>query len=682
LILLSSFICATPDDGVSLFEYSDVYIDSWGSNDGTNNGASFIATYPSYDVSGSGTPKAVDFTGNVEVTYPTATMPSFNSDFTINFWMYLSGLGATQKIMGQTDGTSFWMAEFNSGDGLIWQSYNGAANAVLMSQGATTGWSQDTWYMITITRDGDDYYIYKDNVQILTQNSALTHTVFTGSLYLGQRGNDGDYFGGLIDTFSTYDNLLTPTLRTELYENGEIGENATGQTLFEIKVSVNATLQSLNNFTATLYSSNYSDTVTTNNGSIYLDIALNNYTLNVTATNYSFFTTELTDINNSDLYTAYLFENNSIYMNIYDAISLLKLDNINISIDIDGVNGTYFNTVLTDNGTYNLIDLDRDTYKSTFYNDDYPRQSFFVTLEDNEHKDLDAYILNNTYVSNVIVTVIDPYGAKVEAATLTMQQNIGGSFVTVSQETTDTTGSSLFYLRIGINYNIIIAKTGYVIQTATITPTSNPYTVTIQLSPISIYNYTIPYDCIDGFVINPLNSFQDYKNINTSFNLSISSADGRLDYFGIYYNSTTYTNITGSPSGALTNLNLNLSVFGDYTIQYFFKCSGNDIYIRNYTYYTSNITPTNSTLIQTLADAKTTNTILQRMSIILFALLLGLLICYEIGLPKIAYSFVSVMVLIIFTIPQVAWIDIKLTTFLGLLMILPPFINWRGDNFG
>jgi hypothetical protein len=536
--------------------------------------------------------------------------------------------------------------------------------------------------------NADEFSLNIDNGTETLSANTLTFTGLTGKNVCFGYSCSQSTFGmdGNMDEFGYYNRLLTDDEISDRYAGEVYPFSGTPPSppgsLFTVTAKINRTNAAVSSFTGTLYNSSYSETVSTTNGTIYYNITEGNYSLNVSSGGYALKQLFMTDINNSDSVIAYLNENNSIYVNIYDGVSFNLLDTTTIDITIDGNTTSYYSSVSTSNGTYYLTQLDGDTYTFSFSNDDYPEQSYIVTLADNEHKVLNAYILNSTYVSNAIVKVIDPYGEYIESALITMQQLIGGSYTTIAQETTDVTGSTLFYLRIGTNYQAVIDKTGYTSQTATITPTSNPYTVTIRLSPFTTYNYTIPLNCVSAFEISPTSAYLDADKYN--FSLYINSPEGYLSYFGVYYNSSELTNVTTSPTGTTTRLELDFTNQNTSAVLgYYFKCSGYDLYWSNQTYMIRSINYTNASIKQTLVDMDTVTTALQKLGVILLALILGLLIAWELGLPPVSYPFVAMGILLVFSVPPILWIDPFLSIPLLILFALGGVMGLKqGVTFG
>src|SRR6056297_1694828 len=91
LVILSSSAMAltAPSGGVSYYNFSDT-TDLWGSNDATNNGATSVTDYPTYNISGDSSPNSYDFDGTESDDYVLTddTFGLSDSDtVTISIWL-------------------------------------------------------------------------------------------------------------------------------------------------------------------------------------------------------------------------------------------------------------------------------------------------------------------------------------------------------------------------------------------------------------------------------------------------------------------------------------------------------------------------------------------------------------------------------------------------------------------
>jgi hypothetical protein len=568
------------------------------------------------------------------------------------------------------------------------QNGNCAGNTYIDTTSSISGWTH-----ICVRENNTKADLWIDGVrQGETTKATSGFCSNLGSYNLGKNGDYGTQFfnGRLDETFFVFEYISDNNI-TAFYNSGNglfyddiPTQGGTPAQYFEVNAKVNRTGQTLNNFTAMLYSNNYTQTYSTGNGSVFFNIPQNDYTINVSSGGYAIFITDLENINNSDTYTAYLNDNNTININIYDGITFDLLNGTEVNIIIYGNETSYYTQTATTNGTLYLTNLSSDTYEFTFYNNEYPRQNYFVSLADNEYKELNAYILNTTYVSNVVVNIIDPYGLNIDSALVTIQQLISGSYTTIAQKYTDATGSSLFYLQIGTTYKAVIDKTNYVTQTATITPTQNPYEVTLRLNPQTILNYTNFYSsCLSSYSFNPNINYLGF-NYGTgsylqNFTLSLTSPDGVLSYWGVYYNNSKYTNRTASPNGGTSYIELNITDTGLYPLIYFFKCSGFDEEQIVINYYTDILNKTNATMTANAEFIKDRTTPVQRFGIILLTIIVVLLVCFEVSVPVQYYGLPVMVILIFFTI--VEWLDIRLSSVLLVGLGFATFFASRGGDY-
>lgn len=547
---------------------------------------------------------------------------------------------------------------------------------------STQAYADNDYHHIVVTRGGVDFIVYVDDIDTAScSDDAGAGETITETFYIGALGqllaNDADIIK--IDEFTCFNETWAPADVTSDYNAGVgkffadyYGSGGGGSTTqFDVTAKVNKTGVAIINFTAALFNSSWVSTIITTNGSAEFNVSadLQNYTLNVTSIGYAFYNDTLVDINGSSSHIAYLYENNSISISIFDSKTVALINDTNISYIIQGNTTGYYVEGKVDNGSLFFFYLDADYYSLEFWHDDkYPKQEYFVTLQDSEHKYLNAYLINSSFVASTIPTIINPFEQPMESALITMQENIGGSYVTVSQKLTDGTGSAHFYLKIDETYQVIVEKTGYQTRTTTLNPYSNPYTVTLRIDPISTYNYTYPFQGV-SYLYSPASGI--INKTLTNFSFTVSSPDGLLSYFGIYYNSTNISNVTTSPSGGTAFLEINLTDFdGDLEIIYFLKSSGHDLYEVNASYSVITLNYSNSSIISGLNDANDDFTLTWKIIIILLIMMVFLFVGYEMGIPIRAYPIIMVATLGIFTTPAVAWVDYRLTILAGVLAFI------------
>jgi hypothetical protein len=124
-------------------------------------------------------------------------------NFTIEFWWYPTTLATTQPLIYRTDNAAVpfaydYVITYNTSLGLRFYTNLGGSGTV--SQGATTGWSTNTWYHVAVVRSGTTLTIYRNGTSIAsgTNSNNLTNTSGT-PMYIGGEPLDPLYSTGYID---------------------------------------------------------------------------------------------------------------------------------------------------------------------------------------------------------------------------------------------------------------------------------------------------------------------------------------------------------------------------------------------------------------------------------------------------------------------------------------------------
>ena len=143
------------------------------------------------------------------ITFPDSSDWAFGTaDFTIDFWVYFNTL--------QTDGTFMTFLDqyqdVNNRAGLYLYSPGGAGNPYQMiwrvvsasvtiidrySNNLTLSTGQ--WYHFALTKSNGNYYFFLAGIQSGTVADSVSVPNFSGSMYIGQRGDASRYLNGYID---------------------------------------------------------------------------------------------------------------------------------------------------------------------------------------------------------------------------------------------------------------------------------------------------------------------------------------------------------------------------------------------------------------------------------------------------------------------------------------------------
>jgi hypothetical protein len=361
-------------------------------------------------------------------------------------------------------------------------------------------------------------------------------------------------------------------------------------------------------------------------------------------------------------------------VNIFNTNGILILENITTRLSLD--NGTLYQN-RTDTGMAFFEDLNPDSYTLELTGTNYLTTSYNLTSEyflnftgsTSYNTTFNAFLISNVGTALTTIKIITQVGQYVDEALITITGNVNGTWQTITQKTTDSTGTIVLSLEVGKTYRTYISKSGYVLQQGTITPTGNPYDVVLILYKDIVTNITTPMSCIDSFSFSPTQL--NLNNTLRNFTTDVLSLSGNLEYFGVYYNASNLTNLSYN-TGGVANLQLNLTSYsGILNIMYFFKCYNQNLYVKNVSYYLSATLPTNNaTFEQGMADINSGSTsFLVKMIIILITIVVALLIAWEIGMPPISYGFIVTIVLCFFTFYPVQWIPQIFTIVGGVALV-------------
>jgi len=269
---------AAPDGGVSYYNFDEL-TDQWGSNDGTNNGATTSSNYPIFNMSGNSGPDSFDFDGtNDYVSIGEEVFSSFGFTRTYSAWVKTTNnIGAMGIVSGYVDGTIF--QTFSIQDGKI-QIVQQSGGGTYEYQTGSTNIADGNWHHVvgikngisitdvTLYVDGNEESISNDRNEYLGNESVSFSTWYIG--YIPEDAQESpNYFLGNIDEVKIYNTVLNTTEIENLYNYGTI--SGSGATNFQITAIDNATTESLTNFSATVDDTNYNTT----NGTIVTDLLSN-----------------------------------------------------------------------------------------------------------------------------------------------------------------------------------------------------------------------------------------------------------------------------------------------------------------------------------------------------------------------------------------------------------------------
>jgi len=159
---------------------------------------------------------AIDFDG-VDDYVETINYNIVESNFSISTWIKCRNVGPRQPFLEEdlASGKGF-MVELNGSTVRFWNGYSQLSGSI--------GLSSDIWYLIVVTFDGTNRYLYINDV---LDNSVATTFGTTSSenlnIGLGEWNAGGNefYFGGLMDDVRIYNKALSLSEIQALYDQGQ-----------------------------------------------------------------------------------------------------------------------------------------------------------------------------------------------------------------------------------------------------------------------------------------------------------------------------------------------------------------------------------------------------------------------------------------------------------------------------
>ena len=210
-----------------------------------------------------------DGTGDYLSVAQTTATDLGSGNFTLEFWLYFTGaVTSPYNITGKWNSTTQWLLQWrNAGADSIanqhWRFYtnNGAAPSTDFIEASTTSVAQNTWMHIALVRNGSNFILYRNGVQVgstYTSSSAVTATSDTLQIASAQSGSNPfqGYMAGyrLVIGSALYTAAFAPPLtpptnitNTQLltnYTNGAIFDNTAKNVLETVGNAQISTTQS------------------------------------------------------------------------------------------------------------------------------------------------------------------------------------------------------------------------------------------------------------------------------------------------------------------------------------------------------------------------------------------------------------------------------------------------------
>lgn len=331
--------------------------------------------------------------------------------------------------------------------------------------------------------------------------------------------------------------------------------------------------QNLTNFTGDVTSGSYNYTFNTTSGSQLIPLTEGNvtYTAFVNAPGYAIHPTHnfqnVTISNSSQITTSELqfglYSSNSVYVYVYkEEDGSLITQNVTLTVSSNTTEETYTVT----GGSQLITNLTDNSYLFELSSSGYTDRSYTVTVADNSHQTLNAYLSNAT--DTVTFTFVDSEstGTTLEGVDISMSRYVNGTYQVVESRLSDITGRVQFTYSTGENYRFTASRSDYQSKTFTLNPilfstytvkldknvvaedTSDYSTVSINFDPTTYYN-----NLVNNFTI----TFNSPTGTFTSYSVNITYPGGNAGSSGTNAYGESFTlplNITGASKYDVVNI--------------------------------------------------------------------------------------------------------------------------------
>ena len=451
--------------------------------------------------------------------------------------------------------------------------------------------------------------IYMNGVltSTITASSFKLITVTTETGITSNLIKIGNGLNGLISQIQIYDSSDVTGLFTKVSNGAFYNSNIENVTptidYFKITAEDILTDNSLINFSATVENSTVSYTFNTTTGSLKTNISSNSTSLfNVTVWSnegVGYASRLYNNTNISTDLTAELYKKNSILLKTY-LENGTELKDV-FAVDFITDTSTFTNST-NENGTLFLYNLTVDYYTINVYNSLYNPRTYFVNVTDGSFTELNVFFpINQTETKQL--NVMTPANLPIENTLITVTKLINSSYVAVGQQFSDSAGVSYFDLDNYKTYRLQLEATGYSTKIFNINtlPSIDNYDIVL------LSNNTVDFTSFNDLVsysITPINSILNNTDFVEDFQIITSSSQSLIQYITVYFNSTKFTNTTGSPAGSTTILNLNYTNLTNFDINYIIKIQGYDAFNITKNYYVYEDLSLNSSLKSSVAELK------------------------------------------------------------------------------
>ncbi|MFO7968663.1 MAG: LamG domain-containing protein [Candidatus Izemoplasmatales bacterium] len=296
IVIVSSVASANLNDNITAaYNLDGDATDSAGTNDGTNNGATFVSGKIDQAASFDGVNDKIVISSDTSLNFGTG-------DFTLNFWIKSFASDSTQYILDKKSGSLGYdgvgyMVGFSSENFLSFSVGDGTHKRRLDTTSNYAG--DNEWQMFTLVWDktNDIQKIYYNNNLENSQTIGTFGSISsTNNMLIGVGYTNDEWINADIDAVNIYNRALTSTEVSELYNNND-GIQYPFQNNFKINANNIHTNESLSNFYAIINNTQYNS----KDQEIITDIPINTTNLyNITVGKTDWYSNEYINYNISN----------------------------------------------------------------------------------------------------------------------------------------------------------------------------------------------------------------------------------------------------------------------------------------------------------------------------------------------------------------------------------------------
>ena len=294
----------------------------------------------------------------------------------------------------------------------------------------------------------------------------------------------------------------------------------------------------ITNANITISNSTYSYTTTINGVSEYsFNLTSGEYFLSIEAPDRVTYEENVTVSAGNENHYSYMYAYNSLWVYAFKQADATSIINFNVSIT--NLNNSY--SVNGSSGVARINDIVSGVYDVVISAVGYASASYSITVTDNSHQTLNAYLTGatDTFIFNVINW--NTYNI-IEGATITQKRYVNDTLTTVSSGTSNIIGQIQFSYETGIEYTFTASADDYETRTFTLEILQDEYS--IRLLPLSSVNTSVYFDDVNIEILNA--SFTQ----GTSYVIiDIFSNGGSLEDYSLIINSSyNNTAVSGTNS--------------------------------------------------------------------------------------------------------------------------------------